>query len=180
MPKSKYKKDKEMYMSGGSIMVPTEREEYWVGALAKGGKSVVDFLKQNKLASARTVAATAVGATLVIESDEEKAWRKKYKNMTLEEYEEFYQNSLSEEERKARIEELKASKEKNDKLKKIVKNLFTREGKAEGGSLMMPPEMAAEPEPEMEMDMPIEEEEESIEEPVMDIPEDTYQSEDPR
>jgi len=49
-----------------------------------------------------------------------------------------------------------------------------REIYQEGGSLMMPPEMAAEPEPEMEMDMPIEEEEESIEEPVMDVPEDTY------
>jgi len=46
----------------------------------------------------------------------------------------------------------------------------------EGGSLMMPPEMAAEP--EMEMDMPIEEEE-SIEEPRMDVPVDTYPNADP-
>ena len=45
-----------------------------------------------------------------------------------------------------------------------------REMYQEGGSLMMPPEMAAEP--EMYMEMPAEEE--SIEEPVMDVPEDTY------
>lgn len=44
----------------------------------------------------------------------------------------------------------------------------------EGGSLMMPPEMAAEP--EMNMEMPAEEE--SIEEPV-DIPVDTYDNADP-
>jgi len=44
----------------------------------------------------------------------------------------------------------------------------------EGGSLMMPPEMAAEP--EMNMEMPTEEE--SIEEPV-DIPVDTYDNADP-
>ena len=51
-----------------------------------------------------------------------------------------------------------------------------REMYQEGGSLMMPPEMAAEP--EMEMDMPIEEEE-SIEEPRMDVPVDTYPNADP-
>ena len=51
-----------------------------------------------------------------------------------------------------------------------------REMYQEGGSLMMPPEMAAEP--EMAMDMPIEEEE-SIEEPMMDVPVDTYPNADP-
>ena len=35
MPKSKYKKKKEMYMSGGSIMVPPEREEYAFGGVIK-------------------------------------------------------------------------------------------------------------------------------------------------
>jgi len=50
-----------------------------------------------------------------------------------------------------------------------------REMYQEGGSLMTPPEMAAEP--EMAMDMPVEEEE-SIEEPV-DIPVDTYDNADP-
>jgi len=49
-----------------------------------------------------------------------------------------------------------------------------REMYQEGGSLMMPPEMAAEP--EMNMEMPAEEE--SIEEPV-DIPVDTYDNADP-
>jgi len=50
-----------------------------------------------------------------------------------------------------------------------------REMYQEGGSLMMPPEMAAEP--EMVMDMPVEEE--SIEEPMMDVPVDTYPNADP-
>lgn len=49
-----------------------------------------------------------------------------------------------------------------------------REMYQEGGSLMMPPEMAVEP--EMNMEMPAEEE--SIEEPV-DIPVDTYDNADP-
>ena len=51
-----------------------------------------------------------------------------------------------------------------------------REMYQEGGSLMMPPEMAAEP--AMVMDMPVEEEE-SIEEPRMDVPVDTYPNADP-
>ena len=52
MPKSKYKNKKEMYMSGGSIMVPPEREEYGAGGvvaavLAASGIAMQDWEKNN-------------------------------------------------------------------------------------------------------------------------------------
>ena len=127
MPKSKYKKKKEMYMSGGSIMVPPEREKYGAG-------SVVTAL---------------VGASGLAIQDWEKVI-----NEVVPEGKKYY-------------------KGKYDKIMNKINTL--REKKAEGGSIMMPPEMAAEP--EMAMDMPVEEE--SIEEPMMDVPVDTYPNADP-
>ena len=127
MPKSKYKKKKEMYMSGGSIMVPPEREKYGAG-------SVVTAL---------------VGASGLAIQDWEKVI-----NEVVPEGKKYYKKNFN-------------------KIMNKIDNL--REKKAEGGSIMMPPEMATEP--EMAMDMPVEEE--SIEEPMMDVPVDTYPNADP-
>ena len=127
MPKSKYKKKKEMYMSGGSIMVPPEREKYGAGGV---------------------VAAVLAASGLAIQD-----WEKII-NEVVPEGKKYYKKNY-------------------DKIMNKIDNL--REKKAEGGSIMMPPEMAAEP--EMAMDMPVEEE--SIEEPMMDVPVDTYPNADP-
>ena len=127
MPKSKYKNKKEMYMSGGSIMVPPEREEYGAGG----------------------VVAAVLAASGIAMQDWEKVI-----NEVVPEGKKYY-------------------KGKYDKIMNKINTL--REKKAEGGSIMMPPEMAAEP--EMAMDMPVEEE--SIEEPMMDVPVDTYPNADP-
>ena len=121
MPKSKYKKKKEMYMSGGSIMVPPEREEYGAGG----------------------VVAAVLAASGIAMQDWEKVI-----NEVVPEGKKYY-------------------KGKYDKIMNKINTL--REKKAEGGSIMMPPEMA--------MDMPVEEE--SIEEPMMDVPVDTYPNADP-
>ena len=73
-----------------------------------------------------------------------------------------FKNFTKERQKGGVVGSLEQEKNMYEEYLKLFKE--SRVKKAEGGSLMMPPEMM---------------EEESIQEPVMDVPEDTYQSEDP-
>lgn len=182
MPKSKYKKKKEMYMSGGSIMVPPEREKYGLGSGVSKIKRVIDagMAKVNKRldklsgVDEDSAGRTAADRGAVIGKDRTKAFENTAQikggavgATVVGTGAAFNSKDLPKKDRTAF--EKKFRKARNEGKKTFMfqgteYNTNLREEKAEGGSLMMPPEMA--------MDMPVEEE--SIEEPVMDVPEDTY------
>lgn len=222
MPKSKYKKDKKMYMSGGSIMVPPERENYVFGGVIKFAAKVAKVQGVGKNAeellnteAGQKALETGMQATKTLLKENDIPFSVSNKNKEI-----FIKDEVSDAKKAQgrRLYEQGQEKIKRDKQDKLVQGrvegvvagatvvgtgaVFTgenlskkdrtafekafrearnagkktfmfqgteyntnlREEKAEGGSLMMPPEMA--------MDMPVEEE--SIQEPMIDVPEDTY------
>jgi len=222
MPKSKYKKKKEMYMSGGSIMVPPERENYVFGGVIKFAAKVAKVQGVGKNAeellnteAGQKALETGMQATKTLLKENDIPFSVSNKNKEI-----FIKDEVSDAKKAQgrRLYEQGQEKIKRDKQDKLVQgrvegvvagatvvgtgvafnskdlpkkdrtafekkfrkarndgkktfmfqgteyNTNLREEKAEGGSLMMPPEMA--------MDMPVEEE--SIQEPMIDVPEDTY------
>ena len=214
MPKSKYKKDKKMYMSGGSIMVPPEREKYGFGGVIKFAAKVAKVQGVGKNAeelldtqAGQEALETGMQATKTLLKENDIPFSVSNKNKEI-----FIKDEVSDAKKAQgrRLFEQGQKKIKRDKQVKLVQGavagatiagtstVFTgedlskkdrtafekafrearnagkktfmfqgteyntnlREEKAEGGSLMMPPEMMNE--------------EESIEEPMMDVPEDTY------
>jgi len=214
MPKSKYKKKKEMYMSGGSIMVPPEREEYAFGGVIKFAAKVAKVQGVGKNAeklldtqAGQKALETGMQATKTLLKENDIPFSVSNKNKEI-----FIKDEVSDAKKAQgrRLFEQGQEKIKRDKQVKLVQGavagatiagtstVFTgedlpkkdrtafekkfrearnagkktfmfqgteyntnlREEKAEGGSLMMPPEMMNE--------------EESIQEPMMDVPEDTY------
>ena len=214
MPKSKYKKDKKMYMSGGSIMVPPEREKYGFGGVIKFAAKVAKVQGVGKNAeelldtqAGQEALETGMQATKTLLKENDIPFSVSNKNKEI-----FIKDEVSDAKKAQgrRLFEQGQEKIKRDKNVKLVQGavagatiagtstVFTgedlskkdrtafekafrearnagkktfmfqgteyntnlREEKAEGGSLMMPPEMMNE--------------EESIEEPMMDVPEDTY------
>jgi len=218
MPKSKYKKDKKMYMSGGSIMVPPERENYVFGGVIKFAAKVAKVQGVGKNAeellnteAGQKALETGMQATKTLLKENDIPFSVSNKNKEI-----FIKDEVSDAKKAQgrRLYEQGQEKIKRDKQDKLVQGrvegvvagatvvgtgaVFTgenlskkdrtafekafrearnagkktfmfqgteyntnlREEKAEGGSLMMPPEMMNE--------------EESIQEPMMDVPEDTY------
>lgn len=214
MPKSKYKNKKEMYMSGGSIMVPPERENYVFGGIIKFAAKVAKVQGVGKNAeklldteAGQKALETGMQATKTLLKENDIPFSVSNKNKEI-----FIKDEVSDAKKAQgrRLYEQGQKKIKRDKNVKLVQGaiagatiagtstVFTgedlskkdrtafekafrearnagkktfmfqgteyntnlREEKAEGGSLMMPPEMMNE--------------EESIQEPMMDVPEDTY------
>ena len=214
MPKSKYKNKKEMYMSGGSIMVPPERENYVFGGVIKFAAKAAKVQGVGK--NAEKVLNTKAGQealdtgmqatkTLLKENDIPFSISNKNKEIFIKDevsdakkaqgrrpYEQgqekikrdkqvklvqgavagatiagtstvFTGEDLSKKDRTAfekAFREARNAGKKTFMFQGTEYNTNLREEKAEGGSLMMPPEMMNE--------------EESIQEPMMDVPEDTY------
>ena len=214
MPKSKYKNKKEMYMSGGSIMVPPERENYVFGGVIKFAAKAAKVQGVGKNAekvlntkAGQEALDTGMQATKTLLKENDIPFSISNKNKEI-----FIKDEVSDAKKAQgrRLYEQGQEKIKRDKQVKLVQGavagatiagtstVFTgedlskkdrtafekafrearnagkktfmfqgteyntnlREEKAEGGSLMMPPEMMNE--------------EESIQEPMMDVPEDTY------
>tara|TARA_R100001369_G_scaffold28180_2_gene50618 strand:+ start:1199 stop:2449 length:1251 start_codon:yes stop_codon:yes gene_type:complete len=148
----------QKYNEGGSLMTPPEREEYVFGSLAKLGTKLTKAISKISPEKAMQVAEVALATTLAVGAPY--AANEAYKAVTGRKLEEKNKEAFEK-----KLETAINKEEETFMFKGEQYNTYKkRKGKAEGGSLMMPPEMM---------------EEESIQEPVMDVPEDTYQSEDP-
>ena len=159
MPNYSKKKKRSMYQEGGSLMTPPEREEYGLGGFAlKIGRALNKATSKISPEKAMQVAEVALATTLAVGAPY--AANEAYKAVTGRKLEEKNKEAFEK-----KLETAINKEEETFMFKGEQYNTYKkRKGKAEGGSLMMPPEMM---------------EEESIQEPVMDVPEDTYQSEDP-